>query len=174
MSANKHWVQEALELYEPALMRYVLKLTGDVERSQDVLQESFLRLCRQDRDEITVSLKAWLFRVCRNLVIDSWRKDSRMTTSSELPQLSVSYKRPEEDLQKKESITELMKALSEIPGKQREVIRLKFQEEFSYKEIAKITGHSSSYVGVLVHTGLKTLRGQLSGSLLNQEWQNEM
>ena len=41
------------------------------------------------------------------------------------------------------------------------MIRLKFQNGFSYCEISRISGHSVTHVGYLIHTGLKTLRGQL-------------
>jgi RNA polymerase sigma-70 factor (ECF subfamily) len=42
------------------------------------------------------------------------------------------------------------------------VIRLKFQNGFSYQEISRISGHSVGNVGYLIHVGLKTIRGQLA------------
>ena len=48
------------------------------------------------------------------------------------------------------------------PANQREVIRLKFQNGFSYQEISRISGHSVSNVGYLIHAGIKTLRGNCS------------
>jgi DNA-directed RNA polymerase specialized sigma24 family protein len=48
-----------------------------------------------------------------------------------------------------------------LPPSQREVIRLKFQNGFSYKEISRISGHSVSNVGYLIHAGIKALRGEL-------------
>ena len=44
----------------------------------------------------------------------------------------------------------------------REVIRLKFQSGFSYREISRISGHSVSNVGFLIHTGLKTIRRRMA------------
>ena len=51
--------------------------------------------------------------------------------------------------------------LESLPTNQREVIRLKFQNGFSYQEISRISGHSVSNVGYLIHAGMKTLRGLL-------------
>jgi RNA polymerase sigma-70 factor (ECF subfamily) len=51
--------------------------------------------------------------------------------------------------------------LGTLPASQQEVIRLKFQNGFSYQEISRISGHSVSNVGYLIHVGLKTLRGRL-------------
>ena len=45
-----------------------------------------------------------------------------------------------------------------LPEHQQEVVRLKFQEGLSYKEISRITTHSVSYVGVLLHEALKSIR----------------
>jgi len=51
--------------------------------------------------------------------------------------------------------------LSKLPEKQQEVIRLKFQQQMSYREIAQCTELSESNVGYLLSTGLKTLREQM-------------
>ncbi len=54
--------------------------------------------------------------------------------------------------------------LEVLPLNQREVIRLKFQNGFSYQEISRISGHSVSNVGYLIHAGVKALRVQLFAS----------
>ena len=48
--------------------------------------------------------------------------------------------------------------LARLPENQQEVIRLKFQQGLSYKEISSVTGLSVTNVGFLIHTGLKRLR----------------
>ena len=52
-------------------------------------------------------------------------------------------------------------ALDALPANQREVIRLKLDAGFSYREISGITGLSVSNVGFLIHTGLKRIRERL-------------
>ena len=52
----------------------------------------------------------------------------------------------------------LLKLVDQLPPNQREVIRLKFQSDMSYEEIAVVTGLSSGNVGFLLHHGLKRLR----------------
>lgn len=51
--------------------------------------------------------------------------------------------------------------LETLPDGQRETIRLKFQNGFSYKEISRITGYTVTNVGYLIHVGIKTLRERL-------------
>ena len=49
-----------------------------------------------------------------------------------------------------------------LPPNQREVIRLKFQNDLSYREIAEVTQLTETNVGFLLHTGLKKLRALLA------------
>lgn len=62
-----------------------------------------------------------------------------------------------------EDADRLAAALANLPDNQREVLRLKFQSGFSYKQIAEITGHSVSNVGFLIHRGISALRSRLAG-----------
>ena len=56
----------------------------------------------------------------------------------------------------------VIKFLDRLPENQREVIRLKFEGDMSYKEISQVTQLSVSNVGFLIHAGIKRLRGLLS------------
>ncbi len=65
---------------------------------------------------------------------------------------------PTEQLELRETNSRLLLLLERLPSTQQEVIRLKFQNDMKYREIAEITGQSISNVGFLLHTGLKRLR----------------
>ena len=65
---------------------------------------------------------------------------------------------PHELLERRETEDRAIALLDRLPDNQQEVIRLKFQNDLSYREIADITGHSVSNVGFLLHTGIKRLR----------------
>src|SRR3979411_2851777 len=65
----------------PSLLRYVLRLTrGDMPFAEDVVQESLLRLWRKPEvlEQPMDHVRAWLFTVARNLVIDD-RRSARYT-----------------------------------------------------------------------------------------------
>ena len=61
-------------------------------------------------------------------------------------------------LQQTEAFHSALKILGTLPANQQEVIRLKFQNELSYKEISQVTGLSVTNVGFLIHAGLKAIR----------------
>ena len=69
---------------------------------------------------------------------------------------------PSERLEGRERESQVLSCLSKLPEKQQEVIRLKFQDGLSYKEISEITGNTVSHVGVLIHNGMKTLRANMA------------
>ena len=60
------WVRDAVARFESPLTLYAARLLGDAEAARDVVQETFLRLCVQDRASIETRLAEWLFTVCRN------------------------------------------------------------------------------------------------------------
>ena len=66
-----------------------------------------------------------------------------------------------------ERVAQVMDALDRLSDNQREVVRLKFQQGLSYKEISEATGLTSGNVGFLLHTGLKRLRSMLPEDLLD-------
>ena len=76
--------------------------------------------------------------------------------------LEVAGDNPAELAEREEAHSEVMRFLDRLPPNQKEVIRLKFQGEMSYKEISEVTSLSVSNVGFLMHTGLKRLRQLLS------------
>jgi len=71
---------------------------------------------------------------------------------------------PAEEASLRESASLLLRKLAELPANQAEVIRLKFQQQMSYREIAAVTSLSETNVGYLIHVGIQTLRRQTAQS----------
>jgi RNA polymerase sigma-70 factor (ECF subfamily) len=106
-------------------------------------------------------VEAWLFTVTRNRALDYVRKHSRIIAMP-LPEERASEERgPDEALASRDAAEWLLKLLDELTPNQREVIRLKFQNDLSYQEISEITGLTVTNVGFLLHVGLKKLRAIL-------------
>jgi len=154
------WIRSVLSRYEIPLTRYASRITLDVERARDVVQEAFLRLVREDSRRVEPILAEWLFTGCRNLALDVRGKEKRMQPLSE-ERIRVERcpaPTPLAVAENQEARAEVMKMVEGLPGNQQEVLRLKFQEGLTYREISGITQLSVSHVGVLIHEALKTLR----------------
>ena len=83
-----------------------------------------------------------------------------MTTTTALDQRTSTAgdDTPDAAAEQKDSMARVLQQLDRLPDNQQDVIRLKFQNELSYREIAEITGLTVSNVGFLLHVGLKRLR----------------
>jgi RNA polymerase sigma-70 factor (ECF subfamily) len=158
---SRGWIREALVTYEGPLLRYAARLSqGDMERARDAVQDTFIRLCDQDRGKVEGYLAAWLYRVCRNRVLELRRKEDRMGPLDDkmLAVNPVDGPDPADRVQQRDSLAAVMGLLGGLPPNQQEVVRLKFQSELSYKEISDVTGLTVSNVGFLLHTALRRLR----------------
>ena len=153
-----------LDRYERPLVRYAQSITGDLESARDVVQETFIKLARGEMrdgdatgDEVRHT-EAWLFTVARNRALDHQRKFSRIIPMPLPEDRPCGAPGPAAVLERRESASSLFRLLDALSPNQREVIRLKFQNELSYREIADVTQLSVTNVGFLLHTGLKKLR----------------
>jgi RNA polymerase sigma-70 factor (ECF subfamily) len=157
------WVRGAVARFEGPLTLYASRLMRDPEAARDVVQETFLKLCAADRPTVEDHLAEWLFTVCRNRALDVLRKEQRMSQLREeqVHRCLSTDPAPLETIEQKELGRRVLELLEILPANQREVLRLKFQNGFSYQEISRISGHSISNVGYLIHAGVKTLRGYL-------------
>lgn len=160
---KREWVREVLARFEGPLVRYAGRITGDLDRARDVVQDTFLRLWQAADDVDESRLAQWLYTVCRNRSLDVVRKESRMSALS--PEASALRRSVEPDpaaaAQRGDTAAVARGLLDALPANQQEVIRLKLQRGFSYQQIGQVTGLSASNVGFLIHTGLKRLRGQM-------------
>jgi RNA polymerase sigma factor (sigma-70 family) len=116
----------------------------------------------------TRHVEGWLFTVTRNRALDYVRKHSRIIPMP-LPEDRPSEDAgPDEVLASQDAAEWLLKLLDALTPNQREVIRLKFQSDLSYKEISDITGLSVTNVGFILHVGLKKLRVLLREAPLDE------
>ena len=164
---HRRWVRSALADHERALVNYAARITGDLERARDVVQETFLRLCRQEGAELEGRVREWLFTVCRNLALDVRAKESRMSAIGEMGADRVAAREAEPGfaLEQGDAVSAVMRAIGVLPASQQEVLVLKFRHGLAYKEIAQATGHSVGNVGYLIHHGVRALRAKLAGDL---------
>src|SRR4051812_44181046 len=72
------WIRSAIDRYESQLIRYTQRITGDLERAREAVQETFLKLWQEDQAKVEGHLLEWLYTVCRNHALDLRRKDKRM------------------------------------------------------------------------------------------------
>ncbi len=158
------WLSKVFRENEVPLMGYATQLLRDRDRASDVVQDTFVRLCKQRRDRVQGRVRQWLFRVCRNRALDVLKKESRMKTLDDenSPPQTDGDADPSRRAEVAERLSVAESLIGELPPRQQEVIRLKVQGGLSYREISELTGLSVSNVGFLLSTGLKTVRTRMT------------
>lgn len=160
-ATRAEWIAEALARFEAPLLRFATKLLRDGDRARDVVQETFLQLCQQDRATIEGHLAPWLFRVCRNRAFDLRRKESRVDLIEQATPAVDPHPDPSQVVQQKQEGSHVLRILETLPEAHQEAVYLRFQSGLSYKEIAEITGHTVTNVGVILHGAVKKIRAQM-------------
>ncbi len=125
------------------LYRFVYRMTGNRETAEDIVQETFLRLSREDNHLPTEdAVRRWLFVVARNLCISLFRQGSRIldTEFDEEYGLSSRERNPSEEALENEQNLLVRQAVLSLPPSLREVVILREYEKKSYLDIATLVG----------------------------------
>lgn len=158
-------IERLVQQYERPLLAYANRmLGGDWQGAQDAVQETFLRLCREDRNKIESRVAPWLYTVCRSRVIDMQR--TNRATPVDGSEVTVPDPSPDatEVASHAEEQTQLAGMVDQLSPRQQEVLRLRMQGGLSYKEIAEVTGLTVSNVGFHLHAAVRSLRDSLAVS----------
>ncbi len=163
---RERWMRTVLDRHERPLVAYAQRRLGHLDAARDVVQECFLRLCRAEPAPADGHLRPWLFRVCRNLTIDHLRKEGRVRTLEQSERLvdGSPHAMPAAQAEQTDESSKLAEHLATLTERQQEVVRLRFQDGLTYREIAVVTEASISHVGVLLHQALATLRRRMASA----------
>lgn len=159
--------------FQHRLLRYLLFLTGNREMAEDLFQEVWMRvLTRGGQFNGKARFETWLFAIARNLVIDQRRKRT-MSSLDELFETGNEDDRPMsfdvadqeptpfENAANVEDRERIATALMQLDTLYREVLVLRFHEELSLDEIAKVTRAPLSTVKSRLYRGLAAIRPKL-------------
>lgn len=163
-SGDENFFERVFAEHNVPLTRYATRLLGDADRARDVVQDTFVKLMAQSQSTINGHAVEWLFTVCRNRAMDVMRKEHRMTRfeDGEVERVTDVDPRPGRTLERAETHAAMLRLIERLPANQQEVVRLKFQNGFSYKEISRITDLSVGNVGFLIHTAVARLRNEFA------------
>ena len=95
-------------------------ITGDVESARDVVQDTFVKLCAEDRHRLNSHLAPWLFTVCRNRAMDVRRKANKMnsTDDGEIEEQATDDPSPAARAEQRETNGQVIALLAKLPKNQ--------------------------------------------------------
>lgn len=160
--------------YQHRLLRYLLYLTSNRESAEDLFQETWMRvLVRGAQFNGHSRFDTWLFTIARNLVIDQKRKKTMVhledlcDPEEDERQLDVASNDPTpfDRCSNQEDREHIAAALLQLDALHREVLVLRFHEELSLEEIAKVTSAPLSTVKSRLYRGLTALKTKMTTQL---------
>jgi RNA polymerase sigma-70 factor (ECF subfamily) len=162
-------IEELFAALEAPLLTYALRLAGERGLAEDVVQEAYMKLHAQF--EQVREPRRWLYRTVHNLALNQRRRTSKILSlnppaenenSSVTGDTTDPAPLPDEQIIRLEGIGLVRLSLEILDERSRELIRLKFNEELSYRDISARTGISVSNVGYLLHHALKDIAAELA------------
>lgn len=161
--------------YAQSIYLFLVKMSGSVHLAEDFTQETFVRATISLSDYNHGDVRAWLFKVARNVYLDEWRRRQRWKwipyteyLFSKKEMISP-YGLPEEEAIKEERKRDLLTLLGYLPEQYRTIIYLREYESFSYVEIQETLDLTESQVKVMLHRARK----RLSQVAIKKGWRNE-
>jgi RNA polymerase sigma-70 factor, ECF subfamily len=149
---------ELYELHFERVYGFILRRVGDRDAAEDLTSEVFHRaLANVGRFEWRgVPFTAWLFRIAGNAIVDQSKRAGKEVAVDDPPEVGV-----EVDLADVEHRARLFRLVEQLPDDQTSVIRMRFAEQMSIREIAGKLGRTERAVKQLQFRGLQSLRDLL-------------
>lgn len=144
--------------FETLLMRhksrvfaFIMSKIRNKDLSEDIFQDTFIKVVNSlQRGKYNEEGKflPWIMRIAHNLVIDHFRKESKMKNVRPSDEFNIfdvisnGNRAQDEEMIRKRVHTDLNKLIQDLPEDQMEVLRMRYFEDMSFKKISEITGVS--------------------------------
>ena len=157
---------EIYEQYHQDIYQFIFYMVKNKEETEDILQEVYIRVFRSyDTFNHQSSKKTWIFSIARHVTYDYFRKLKRkrkrivdvFNWSEKGEVMPAKEKTPEEVTMLSDEIYRMYQCLESCTLAQKQVIILRYLQQFSIKETAKILGWTGSKVKTTQHRAMKAL-----------------
>ncbi len=167
---------ELVRRYGDSLLGYLVRMTGDRERAEDLLQDTFRRVYEKAHTFRGNTFKNWLFTIATRVAIDGYRRRAELPVVSldqvvscqgedcQQPRaVAVAEDQPDPLQQtiRAEQTEQVRQALKSLPAKQRATLVLAYYQGLRYREVAEVLNCSVGMVKRHMYRALTTLQRKL-------------
>lgn len=132
------------------------RITQSKETAEDVTHDVFVKLFCSPPDASVKNIRAWIFRMARNLSIDALRKKMPIAEQDEQSSVVESYDHIHLRM-------DIETALRKLPRDEREILALHLNADLRFQEIAKIVNLSMPATYRKYRKALKSIQTELNG-----------
>lgn len=142
-----------LSRHKSRVFSYILMIVRNRDLADDIFQEAFMKVIvtiKQGRYTEAGKFYAFVTRIAHNLIIDHYRRERNENTVSNeafgevdlFNNIKLCEENVEDALVRNQVFDDVNKLMRHLPQNQQEVVRLRYYEDYSFKEIADMTGVS--------------------------------
>jgi len=162
-----HAFAQLVELYKDRIVSFLYRLTGNREDASDLAQDVFLRLYNNLHSfDSSMRFSPWIYRIAQNIAFDFLRRKKKIVYLDEplgefdeqTWQLASEDPLPDEVVLYRDFQGALERALTKLDPHYRAVLVLRFAEDMSYEDIAKVLNLPPTTVKTRLHRAREALR----------------
>ncbi len=150
-----------VEQYWNSMLLFTNGYTHCLEDAEDIAQEALIKLSvKRPKFQHENQLKAYLFKICRNLALNHLKKNRRLQSLT--PEITETLQDEIQDVEARMELEDtsriLHHAMLRLKQEHREILYLRYFEQLSIKEIAAIMKRSEKYITSLAYQARQTLK----------------
>jgi RNA polymerase sigma-70 factor (ECF subfamily) len=158
---RKIWFKKIFNKYYSNIRNYVYYLSGDINLSEDIAQDTFLRLWETD-DINENTIKPFLFKISKNLYLNQYKKNRIKLKFINTQYEKLELNSPEYLLEYKEYDERVQRAISNLPTTCRTYFLLNRMDEMKYNDIATSFGVSVKAVEKQMSKAIRLLKKEIN------------
>ena len=156
---------ELVERYQDKLLRYGRKFLRD-DDAEDIVQDVFIKAYENIQSfDTTRRFSPWIYRIAHNEAVNYLKRKSKrytiswddIATSKDKLDTATDEQPPEEKWLQQEIKEEITEAIKKLPKRYRQVLMLRYFQEYSYEEISKTLERPINTIGTLINRAKKKL-----------------
>ncbi|MCB0382232.1 MAG: RNA polymerase sigma-70 factor [Psychroserpens sp.] len=146
------------QTYAKDLRRFIFFKTQDIDKAEDILQDTFIKLWDNCNKVTYEKVKSYLYTVATNAFLNTLKHEKVIQKHQQSMTSQHTSESPEFMMLEQEFMDKLERTINTLPEKQKEVFLLSRMEKMKYKEIAEQLGLSVKAVEKRMHLALLVIR----------------
>lgn len=171
LDGDDNGIIEIIRDYKDGLILFLNRYVHNIHTAEELAEDTFVRIVtRRPRFTESHSFKTWLYTIGRNLAVSHLRHEGKAAMSAEeLERLSGDEATLEQTYLRQERRIQVHRALARIRPDYAAALYLKYFEELSNEQIARVTGKRKRQIENLLYQAKRTLRAELEKEGISDE-----
>ena len=167
IDGNENALSILINKHQSKIYGFIYSKLSDRDVADDVFQDTFIKVIKTLKTKLyneEGKFLPWVMRIAHNLIIDHYRKNSKMPMLRETEEFSIFSLISDKAMNVEQSLiafqveTDIQKIIEKLPNDQKEVVMMRIYQDLSFKEISDLTGVSINTALGRMRYALQNLR----------------